>query len=106
MQKSCSSGSVGERRGNEPLYPDHKLMKYKRYILLIIKKFRAALMDLIPIIAVVVFFQSVVIRQPFPQIGEVIFGFVFVIIGLMLFVEGLEISLFPIGEAMAYSLAK
>jgi len=81
-------------------------MKYKRYILLIIKKLRAALMDLIPIIAVVVFFQSVVIRQPFPQIGEVIFGFVFVIIGLMLFVEGLEISLFPIGEAMAYSLAK
>ncbi len=63
-------------------------------------------MDLIPIIAVVVFFQSVVIRQPFPQIGEVIFGFVFVVIGLMLFVEGLEISLFPIGEAMAYSLAK
>ena len=63
-------------------------------------------MDLIPIIAVVVFFQSVVIRQPFPQIGEVILGFVFVIIGLMLFVEGLEISLFPIGEAMAYSLAK
>ena len=81
-------------------------MKYKRYILLIIKKLRAALMDLIPIIAVVVFFQSVVIRQPFPQIGEVILGFVFVIIGLMLFVEGLEISLFPIGEAMAYSLAK
>jgi len=81
-------------------------MKYKRYILLIIKKLRAALMDLIPIIAVVVFFQSVVIRQPFPQIGEVIFGFVFVIIGLMLFVEGLEIALFPIGETMAYALAK
>ena len=63
-------------------------------------------MDLIPIIAVVVFFQSVVIRQPFPQIGEVIFGFVFVVIGLMLFVEGLEIALFPIGETMAYALAK
>ena len=63
-------------------------------------------MDVIPIIAVVVFFQSVVIRQPFPQIGEVIFGFMFLTIGLMLFVEGLEISLFPIGEAMAYSLAK
>jgi hypothetical protein len=63
-------------------------------------------MDLIPIIAVVVFFQSVVIQQPFPQIGEVIFGFLFVIIGLMLFVEGLEIGLFPIGETMAYALAK
>ncbi len=81
-------------------------MRYKNYILHIIKKLSAAMIDLIPIIAVVVFFQSVVIRQPFPQIGEVILGFVFVIIGLMLFVEGLEISLFPIGEAMAYSLAK
>jgi len=63
-------------------------------------------MDLIPIIVVVVFFQSVVIRQPFPQIGEIIFGFLFVIFGLMLFVEGLKIGLFPIGEAMAYALAK
>jgi len=81
-------------------------MRYKSYIILILSKLRAAVIDLVPIIAVVVFFQSVVIRQPFPQIGEVIFGFVFVVIGLMLFVEGLEISLFPIGEAMAYSLAK
>ncbi len=63
-------------------------------------------MDLIPIIVVVVFFQSFVIQQPFPQIGEVIFGFLFVIVGLMLFVEGLEIGLFPIGETMAYALAK
>lgn len=63
-------------------------------------------MDLIPIIVVVVFFQSVVIRQPFPQIGEVIFGFLFVVVGLMLFIEGLEIGLFPIGETMAYALAK
>ncbi len=81
-------------------------MRYKRYILLILKKFKVALIDLIPIIAVVVFFQSVVIRQPFPQIGEVVFGFLFVIIGLMLFVEGLEIGLFPIGETLAYALAK
>lgn len=63
-------------------------------------------MDLIPIIMVVVFFQSIVIRQPFPQIGEVIIGLLFVIIGLMLFIEGLEIGLFPIGESMAYALAK
>ncbi|MCJ7716816.1 MAG: DUF1538 domain-containing protein, partial [Anaerolineales bacterium] len=81
-------------------------MRYRSYILLILKKLRAALIDLAPIIAVVVFFQSVVIRQPLPQIGEIIFGFVFVIIGLMLFVEGLEIGLFPIGETMAYALAK
>ena len=81
-------------------------MRYKSYFILILRKLRAALIDLVPIILVVAFFQSVVIRQPFPQLGEVIFGFVFVIIGLMLFVEGLEIGLFPLGETMAYALAK
>ncbi|HEY9115405.1 MAG TPA: DUF1538 domain-containing protein [Bacteroidales bacterium] len=81
-------------------------MKYKSHILAIIRKLRLALTDLLPIIAVVIFFQVVVIRQPFPQIGEVILGFLFVVVGLMLFIEGLEISLFPIGETMAYSLTK
>ncbi len=79
---------------------------YKAYIISILKKFWAAVKDLIPIIVVVVFFQSVVIRQPFPEIGEVIFGVLIVIVGLMLFIEGLEIGLFPIGETMAYALAK
>ncbi|MGI9531620.1 DUF1538 family protein [Lutimonas sp.] len=81
-------------------------MKYKHFTLGILKKLRHSLLDLIPIIVVVVFFQSVVIRQPFPQIGEIIFGFLFVIVGLMFFIEGLEIGLFPIGESMAYALAK
>ncbi|WP_425237891.1 DUF1538 family protein [Ulvibacterium sp.] len=79
---------------------------YKAYILDISKKLWAAVTDLIPIIVVVVFFQTAVIQQPFPEIGEVIIGILFVIIGLMLFIEGLEIGLFPIGEAMAYALAK
>lgn len=81
-------------------------MRYKSYIILILRKLKTATIDLVPILAVVVFFQTVVIRQPFPQIGEVILGFVFVVVGLMLFVEGLEIALFPIGETMAYALAK
>lgn len=81
-------------------------MRYKKHILLVIKKTWAAVTDLVPIIVVVVFFQSVVIRQPFPEIGDVIFGVLLVIVGLMLFIEGLEIGLFPIGETMAYALAK
>ncbi|RLD25802.1 MAG: DUF1538 domain-containing protein [Bacteroidetes bacterium] len=81
-------------------------MRYRKFILLILKKLWAAVTDLIPIIVVVVFFQSVVIRQPFPEIGDVIFGILLVIVGLMLFIEGLEIGLFPIGETMAYALAK
>ena len=79
---------------------------YKKRFLIILKKIWAALTDLIPIIVVVVFFQSVVIMQPFPQIGEVIFGIIIVVLGLMLFIEGLEMGLFPIGETMAYALVK
>lgn len=78
----------------------------KNHFLLLIKKLKVSLLDLMPIIVVVVFFQSVVIQQPFPQIGEVLIGFFFVIFGLMLFIEGLEMGLFPIGEALAYALAK
>lgn len=81
-------------------------MTYKLYLKVILKKLWAAFTDLIPIIVVVVFFQSVVIQQPFPQIGEVIFGIIFVVIGLMLFIQGLEMGLFPIGESMAFALAK
>ena len=81
-------------------------MNVAPYLLIIIKKLWAAFKDLIPIILVVVFFQSVVIQQPLPDIGEIIFGILIVIVGLMLFIEGLEMSLFPLGDAMAYGLAK
>ena len=81
-------------------------MRYKKHILGILKNLWAALTDLIPIIAVVVFFQVVVIQQPFPQLGEIIFGLIFVVVGLMLFIKGLEMGLFPIGESMAEALIK
>lgn len=72
----------------------------------ILVKLKNALMDLVPIILVVAFFQVVVLRQPFPQLGEIIFGSLLVVLGLMLFIEGLEMGLFPIGEAMAHALAR
>lgn len=70
------------------------------------KKFWVAFSDLVPIIGVVVFFQVFVIQQPFPQIIEILGGTFLVILGLMFFVEGLEMGLFPIGESLAYALAK
>ncbi|NNE98600.1 MAG: DUF1538 domain-containing protein [Pyrinomonadaceae bacterium] len=71
-----------------------------------LKKLWSATTDLIPIILVVVFFQIVVIQQPFPNVWEILVGSIFVILGLMLFIEGLEIGLFPIGETLAYALSK
>ena len=62
--------------------------------------------DLLPIILVIVIFQLAVVRQPFPDLLNVLVGLVLVILGLALFVVGLEIGLFPIGEAMAEAFAR
>jgi hypothetical protein len=62
---------------------------------------QAAVRDLAPLIGVIAFFQIVVLRQPFPNLFEVLTGCVFVVLGLTLFVRGLEMGLFPLGEAMA-----
>ena len=72
----------------------------------LLKKIWSAMTDLIPIILLVVSFQLLVIQQPFPQLWEMVFGTILVILGLMLFIEGLEISLFPVGENLAYALTK
>lgn len=69
-------------------------------------KLKTAFLDLLPIILVVSFFQIVVLQQPFPNLFEIIVGLVFVVLGLMLFVEGLEMGLFPIGENLSYALAR
>ena len=64
-----------------------------------------SLRDLLHIILVIGFFQLAVLRQPIPNLGEIIIGIVFVVIGLTLFVQGLNMGLFPIGESMAYAFA-
>lgn len=69
-------------------------------------KLKTSFMDLLPIIVVVGFFQIVVIRQPIPDFLGILTGMLLVVLGLMLFVEGLEMGLFPIGETMSYALAK
>lgn len=74
--------------------------------LLVLGKLKTSFMDLLPIIVVVGFFQIVVIRQPIPDFLGILTGMLLVVLGLMLFVEGLEMGLFPIGETMSYALAK
>ena len=64
------------------------------------------LRDLAPIIAVVAVFQVAVLRQPFPDLGGILGGLVLVMLGLALFVKGLEMGLFPLGEGMAQGFAQ
>ena len=60
--------------------------------------------DVFPIVAVIFGFQFLVIRKPVPHMGKVITGFFYVLIGLALFLVGLEEALFPLGELMAKQL--
>ncbi len=71
-----------------------------------LRLFRDALRDLLPIILVIAFFQVAVLQQPFPDLGKTFVGLVFVVTGLAFFVQGLEMGLFPIGEALARALAQ
>ena len=81
------------RKNNILAYVLNPLRRFTVHVL-------GACRDLFPIIVVIVFFQLVVLRQPFPETADVIVGLILVILGLALFVVGLEIGLFPLGEAM------
>ncbi len=65
-----------------------------------------SLKDLAPIILVVAFFQLVVLQQPLPDMVGIAAGLVCVVLGLTLFVQGLETGLFPLGQAMAHAFAR
>ena len=69
------------------------------------KQLRGTARDLAPILIIVAFFQIVVLRQPFENISELAIGFAFVLLGLALFIRGLEMALFPLGETLANALA-
>jgi len=65
----------------------------------------ATLRDVLPISIVVLFFQVLVLRRPIANWERVLGGFLCVTLGLAVFLAGLEIALFPLGEAMARQLA-
>lgn len=71
-----------------------------------IKQLLSSFFDLLPILAVVLIFQVLVIRQPVPDLFHLVFGSFCVVIGLTFFVLGLQQSLFPLGEAMAHAFAR
>jgi len=62
--------------------------------------------DLLPIIVVVSFFQLAVLKQPIPNLDQILIGTLLVVVGLTLFIKGLEMALFPIGENIAYAFAR
>lgn len=60
--------------------------------------------DVLPIAAILFGFQFLVLRRPIPELRRVLVGFGAVLIGLALFLQGLERALFPLGKLMAAQL--
>jgi hypothetical protein len=65
---------------------------------------RDTLRDVMPIVLTVFGFQLLVLRRPMPNLRRVMIGFVYVTIGMTLFLLGLEQALFPLGRLMALQL--
>ncbi|MDA0229119.1 MAG: DUF1538 domain-containing protein [Proteobacteria bacterium] len=64
----------------------------------------STLRDLAPLVGLILFFQIVVIRKRLANWRRVGIGFIYVVIGLSLFLIGLQSALFPLGETMARQL--
>lgn len=63
------------------------------------------LRDVLPILILIIFFQLVVLKQPIPHLKRVLLGGIYVVLGLALFLMGLEKALFPVGKIMAVQLS-
>ncbi len=72
----------------------------------ILKGLVGVMIDVLPILAVILFFQYAILKKPIENLKEVFIGFGLVIIGLDAFIVGLEMGLFSVGETMALELTK
>jgi hypothetical protein len=78
----------------------------KQQLKLFVQALLSSIRDLLPIILVIAFFQFFILQQHLPNVLDILEGLVLVILGLTLFIKGLETGLFPIGESMAYAFAR
>lgn len=65
-----------------------------------------SLRDLAPIVLTIAVFQLLVIQQPLPDLATTLLGLLATVTGLTLFILGLEVGLFPLGEQMAHAFAR
>ena len=95
---------------DNPLVPHPRKQKPLEGVLAALRKtsesLRESALALLPIVLVIVFFQLVFLRQPIPNLGRILAGTLMVLAGLALFVRGLQMALFPIGEEMAYNFVR
>lgn len=65
-----------------------------------------ALKNLLPIVVVVVFFQLIVLQQMPDGATSMVIGLLIVAVGVALFLQGLELSIFPVGKSLSNQFAR
>ena len=78
----------------------------KESIKIFLQDLRNSFKDLLPIIIVVAFFQTFIIQSMPENLTSIVIGLTIVAVGLALFIRGLELGIFPIGENLAIDFAK
>lgn len=78
------------------------MMQFNFFLKLLKDSFR----DLLPIVLVILFFQLAIIQSVPEGWMSTAIGLVIVGIGLAIFLQGLEIGIFPVGEGLARDFAK
>ncbi len=78
------------------------MMQFNFFLKLLKESFR----DLIPIVLVILFFQLAIIQAVPEGWVSTAIGLVIVGVGLAIFLQGLEIGIFPVGEGLARDFAK
>jgi len=71
-----------------------------------VKLLLATARDVLPVLALLVLFQTLVLKRPLPRPARIMAGFALVLAGMACFLGGLDLALFPIGKTMALQLAE
>ncbi len=72
----------------------------------LLKMLSQTVKELLPLIALLLFFQLVILRTSIPNIKNVFFGVILAVLGLFIFIRGLQIGLFPLGESLGIQFAR
>jgi hypothetical protein len=101
--------TFGVEMGTEVIMPASPIEDNAHYqegftFLGIVKDLFFTFLNLVPIIITILIFQYLIIKKPLANINGVIFGLIFLVIGLYAFIVGIKLGLFPIGESVASSL--
>ncbi|MFN2320184.1 MAG: DUF1538 domain-containing protein [Dermatophilaceae bacterium] len=67
----------------------------------LLRRLRDALLSLVPIVAIVAAFQAFVIGEVPPNLTTLVVGMLVVAVGIAVFLQGLDLSVFPLGRSLA-----